>query len=540
MEAEFSSWQNETSSASIESAIQKALSPLERYALNFKRYIDPYFSQFFVSDFQREVERSTLDEEWDVEAIEKEKAAEEKLALSGDSKGTYELLSSKIRTQDLLKHVNLYNRERSRLLRDKLYSRLTGADWSVKTDGVSQLPFFHNSDTGESRWDKPKILQEKDDLAWAYQAGWAGLSVKLLVATLQFLTPVERMVAASVCKIFHIVSIREEFMLRVVAAGGGSRSNSSGGEGARIFTELGDAVEASLPGDIIELLPGHHWITKQLTLKHPVYIEGDERNCSSVVLEVGSGGITWNNSLGVHGRYNGGGITGVSIRRPKPDSTGISLMTIEGNTKLAFDKCVFDAANLDNSNCVVKIVESDCNTIEFEQCVVKGSENGCGIWLDKSKMKLEDKGIEYPKQVEVEEKEEETAMEIEEEVEVEVEVEVVVAKQNASPVKKLSTRGAWSKNKNNAKNLEQNEKQQQQTDMQMQEADDETVVVPVVPAGPSAASKQLKKNKILKLQEDKKIGPVRFTLQNCITEGNKLGSHLVEDEQRMRLTFEGL
>ena len=91
-------------------------------------------------------------------------------------------------------------------------------------------------------------------------------------------------------------------MLRVVPVEGGGR------RGGRRFASLSEALGVAVVGDVIELGIGHHWESNGLVVKQGIMIEGDENACDKVVLEL-SGTLKW------EGR--GGGIVGVTIRRPR-------------------------------------------------------------------------------------------------------------------------------------------------------------------------------------------------------------------------------
>lgn len=175
----------------------------------------------------------------------------------------------------------------------------------------------------------------------------------------------------------------------------------------------------------------------------------------------------------------------MSIRRPKPDGSGTPLITIEGNTRLQFDKCIFDAANLDNSECVVKIIEHEreSNVVEFEEVTVKGSREGVGIMLDRSLVTKEKKQEEASakrkakeellKKEEVAKKKRKLAEKLER-AEMAERAERAAAS-TATPVTPVAvggtptgrgTRGAWSNNKSNKTNVlarEREEKEKEET-----------------------------------------------------------------------------
>ena len=154
LEEEFAAWQTRVG-VDLE-ALRKSLTPIEQYSLSFKEVVDPYYSTYAVQDWQRQqAKQKEGEEEWNVEVIEEQKRIEEERALNeGD------LLATFFNPSSIAKHRHVYLREKGRLRAELKRKRLTGETWEVKTDGLTQFPFYYNSETGEARWAKPKVRVE--------------------------------------------------------------------------------------------------------------------------------------------------------------------------------------------------------------------------------------------------------------------------------------------------------------------------------------------------------------------------------------------
>ena len=209
LEKEFASWQNTVGFDA--SAIDNALSPMERYALAFREDIDPFYSIFYINELNRKLEVAENQEDIDIEAIEREKASEERLAMElGD------LLATRPHPENLVRQRNLYQRERSRLRADKKRRQLTGESWSSKIDGTTQKPFWYNSDTGEAIWNKPTLLVELEANDLAVEKGWGFLPTKPLVEIISFLVPLpDRQSCSYVCRQWRAAANDTRFVRHV-------------------------------------------------------------------------------------------------------------------------------------------------------------------------------------------------------------------------------------------------------------------------------------------------------------------------------------
>jgi len=245
--------------------LKKSLKPIERYSLAFKEVIDPFYSIHAVNEWQRQQAKNDDEGDLDVDKIEEEKQKEEERALAdGD------LLATFFPTTGILKQRHLYLREKRRVRAEVKRKRLTGESWMVKTDGKTQFPFYFNNETGEARWEKPRVLVDLDEYSKALKVGWEGVTRNVLVHILKFLKPIVRMRCGEVSKKWRNASIDVGFMLRVLPAEGGSFKTGN------VFKSLNLALDKAQAGDVIELGQGHHWESGDIVVKAGVMIEGDE------------------------------------------------------------------------------------------------------------------------------------------------------------------------------------------------------------------------------------------------------------------------
>jgi hypothetical protein len=223
------------------------LKPMERYALRFRETIDPFFSMWYLSDEQKQHTAASMEEEWNVEEIELAKAAEEQRAMEeGD------LLASFPPTEMLPRQKQLYIREKSRLRANKKRRRLTGENWVTKVDGVSQLPFWYNEDTGEAIWEKPAVLNELASHETALEKKWIAMPLEPLRRIMQFLLPYpDRVQCSTVCKHWKAAATDISFVKHVIPVEMGALALEDSKLFHNHYRSIADALTVALPGDTI-------------------------------------------------------------------------------------------------------------------------------------------------------------------------------------------------------------------------------------------------------------------------------------------------
>jgi superfamily II DNA/RNA helicase len=245
LEKEFATWQ--TSVGVDASTIESSLSPMERYGMNFREDIDPFYSIFSILEYRRRMEATNTQDDIDIEEIEREKSKEERRAMDdGD------LLATRPRPQDLIRQRNMYRRERARMRADKKRRKLTGENWLSKTDGQTKNPFWYNSDTGEAIWDKPRVLIELEAHDLAQQKGWGSLPIKSLVHVMEFLVPCpERQSCSFVCRQWKAAANDFKFVRHVYPVEMGALSRDPSKRDYNHYGTIAEALSAALPGDTI-------------------------------------------------------------------------------------------------------------------------------------------------------------------------------------------------------------------------------------------------------------------------------------------------
>lgn len=331
LEKEFAAWQ--TSVGFDAAAIESSLSPMERYGLQFREKIDPFYSIFYFNELQRKNEATELQEEVDIEEVERQKAREERQAIDdGD------LLATCPRPESLIRQRNLYRRERARLRSNKMRRKLTGENWIQKIDGLTKHPFWYNEDTGEAVWDKPSTLLELEAIELAHKQGWGYLPPKVLVKVMHFLIPYpERQNSGLTCKQWKHAAHDIGFVRHVYPVEMGALGQDPSRRDHNHFSSIDEALSGALPGDTIELSDGHYWVSDAgLSFTKPLKLIGDEYNPSNVVIEL-SGSVSWTG--------HGGLIEGVTLRRPKLSSGEPSswpILKIENKGRVDVVDSIFD------------------------------------------------------------------------------------------------------------------------------------------------------------------------------------------------------
>lgn len=245
LEKEFAAWQ---SKVGIDKAsIDASLNPVERYALRFREFIDPFYSMWCLSEQQEMKEAEKMEEELDIEAIEVAKAEQERRAIEdGD------LLATRPQPEDLPRQRQLYFREKSRLRANKKRRKLTGENWIIKVDGRTKLPFWYNDATGEAVWDKPKVLIELDAEGVAHNEHWNAMLVKPLIMVMEYLVPFpDRMQSAYVCRQWRRAAHDISFVKHVFPVEMGALAMNPTKMDQNHFRTFEEALSKALPGDTI-------------------------------------------------------------------------------------------------------------------------------------------------------------------------------------------------------------------------------------------------------------------------------------------------
>ena len=245
MEAEFATWQKKVGMDS--SQINDSLNPLERYGLKIKEYIDPYYSKYFWKEQERLRESAAMENDWDLDEVERIKIEEEQRAFDdGD------LLATFPDPESLPRQRHLYQREKARLRSAVIKRKLIGENWTNKIDERNGKSFWYNIDTGESAIETPAVLKMLTEEELARAKGWKALPTKPLISIMEFLLPYpERTHCSTVCKSWSSASRDVSFILHVWPVEMGALVMDEKKLQKNHFRTIADAVLAARPGDSI-------------------------------------------------------------------------------------------------------------------------------------------------------------------------------------------------------------------------------------------------------------------------------------------------
>jgi len=376
---EFTAWQTKVGMDA--NAIEAGLAATERYGLNFRETIDPFYSIFEVMEQRRKLEAlEEKEEEVDIDEVERIKAIEEKNAIDdGD------LLGTKPPPQDLPRQRRVYLREKARLRALKKIRKLTGRNWVTKTDAKTKSSFWYNTDTGEAIWDKPKVLLELDAMELAYREKWNAMPVKLLVRIMEYLISFpDRTSCSVVCKQWSTAATDASFVRHVLPVEMSSFMQGNRQMEHNHYSTIHEALSIAQPGDTIELGDGHYWVNEPgLDIRFPLKIVGDENDPSHVVIEL-SGTVVW--------RARGGFMEGVTFRRPRISSGRTmeqEMLRMESGARIDMVHCVL--SNEGSNGRVASLTAAKGHWFDTH---IKGSANGCGIQLEnEAKLELEESQV---------------------------------------------------------------------------------------------------------------------------------------------------
>lgn len=245
MELEFSTWQSKVGMDATQ--INESLNPLERYGLKIKEYRDPYYSKYFWKEQERLAETAAMNNDWDLDEVERVKIREEQKAFEdGD------LLATFPEPDALPRQKHLYQREKARLRSAVIKRKLTGENWTIKRDEKSGKSFWYNVDTGETSLDTPAVLKMLNEEECARDNGWTALPTKPLINIMEFLLPSpDRIQCSTVCKNWSAAARDISFVLHVWPVEAGALVMDDKKLSKNHFRTIADAVKAARPGDSI-------------------------------------------------------------------------------------------------------------------------------------------------------------------------------------------------------------------------------------------------------------------------------------------------
>jgi len=371
MEEEFASWQASVGAKDF-GALEAALKPVERYALNFRTVIDPYYSLHYLSEQQRldEMQADEASQGWDIETIEKEKEEEEYRALADG-----ELLAVNLTRRELSRVKSLYLQEKSKRRKARKLRQLTGEGWVHYIDDLTGTPFWYNEDTGEASYGQPDIIKQREVLKAAMERKYNAFPLPLILKVLSYLDPYpDRVRCSYVCARWKRAAFDESFYKTVLSIESGARdistvggSSSQADLGENTFTSISDALAAAKPGDTISLGNGHHW-EPCLLFDKPVRIIGSEDDPSRVCVEVADG-------VEVVPKAGKVALIGITLMRSRRNAMPKSLFTAKGVT-VSMISCVL---NNDNAPGSCLYLESGAE-LNMHSCTVQGGKRA-GITL---------------------------------------------------------------------------------------------------------------------------------------------------------------
>lgn len=257
MEKEFAAWQNQV--GADPASVEASLSPMERYGLNFRTNVDPFYSVYAIMEQQRlQAASQEQAEEVNVDNIQQEKMLEERRAMEdGD------LLATFPEPDDLVRQRSMFLRERARLRSNKKLRKLTGQDWEPRSDALTQAPFWFNVDSGEATWDKPKALLELEAFNRATVEKWGALPQLPLVHIMSYLNPYpDRQNASLMSRHWKKAASDLSFVRHVYPVEMGAYTRDDNKIDRNHYRSIADAVAASLPGDSIGKSTVHIFIIR--------------------------------------------------------------------------------------------------------------------------------------------------------------------------------------------------------------------------------------------------------------------------------------
>jgi len=263
------------------SKIINNLSRAERYAINFKSEIDPYYSEFFISQTTKQQGSISNDfpEDWNVDDIDIIKEEEERKALNNGDLIVTSVSSNELQTYQVWYKMQRQKRQTLRRLR-----QITGVGWKLLVeDGI---PYWYNSDTGQYSYQTPQIILQLNMYRDAVERKFNGMPINVMVIILSFLPNYpDRMIASCVCARWKEASVHESFLIRVIPVELSAKKDIQKFQEGSIFSTLSEAILHANAGDTIVLQKGHYW-ESELRLFKPVRIMCESNDAAECIVEL--------------------------------------------------------------------------------------------------------------------------------------------------------------------------------------------------------------------------------------------------------------
>jgi hypothetical protein len=283
-----------------------------------------------------------------------------------------EILATTVYSDMVPGHRNLFGKERARVVAERWRREMDGAAWVQQIDARTGLLYWHNTDTGQSMWDKPKPVFQREAYAKALVGRYNSAPHSTLVKIASFLPPwPDRVHAGRVCSAWAVAASDPLFNLEVLPVeASASASNSTSMKRRLGYASLSDALAEALAGDTIVLDAGHHW-EKNLVVNKAVKIIGQWSDASRVILEM-TGSISWRARAGV--------VTGLQIRRPRRSSNCRELLQVALGGKLFLANCNLNNDGASEGSYSI-IVTGKGSSLGVDGCFVEGSP-GAGFYIE--------------------------------------------------------------------------------------------------------------------------------------------------------------
>mmetsp|Transcript_20713 Transcript_20713/g.61791 ORF Transcript_20713/g.61791 Transcript_20713/m.61791 type:complete len:1556 (-) Transcript_20713:252-4919(-) len=371
LETEFAAWQQRI--GPDPKALALSLSAVEQHALS-QREVEILTQTTEISDgtefftlAERRLmevikkEKSGVDSNFDVDAIESLKQAEEcRFCSEGELLATDLYFSGDINSA-LVAGPNKceFLRLRQQAKTAKRKRECTGAAWELRMDAVTSDPFWYNVDTDEATWLKPLVIERRDNYLKACKGGVSSWPKEVSLRLVAMCDPIPtRRACALVCRNWATACTEDHLLLRVspvVCLDNADSSYTSPNilleskpkscdkrqapsinsvNSIATLSPLRQALTAARPGETLILGQGHYCEDNaDILVSAEIRIVGDVIRPEHVIIEL-EGALRWCARRGC--------IVGIFLRRPpRINNKAISTLAIQTGS-LACHRIIID------------------------------------------------------------------------------------------------------------------------------------------------------------------------------------------------------
>ena len=149
-------------------ALEKALRPIDQYALRFREEVEPIWTKEAAEEWRQSELSNAGQREWDMEELQRRKEQMEK-----DADCSSDMVLAAPSRASPSDRKRAFFEERSRIDAIRKRRRMAGDDWEMHVDDRTKRKYWYNTLTHACTWTKPLVLTLRDGYLKSTAGGFA-------------------------------------------------------------------------------------------------------------------------------------------------------------------------------------------------------------------------------------------------------------------------------------------------------------------------------------------------------------------------------